>query len=187
MFSLRKYLKESKVAHKIASYGERVRARDEGVNARVETIGNKTVAVVRDPNTTPRIGAVHALTSLIDCLASADTDGRIIYERESSNGDPAALRFILLDAASRFKCVVEQARSVILVGGTLAPIDELVTQLCPDLKLAQTSSENDVNRRLMTFTCGHIIPRDNLLPSRSPPDRRGRRLISRTPRVRTSK
>ena len=60
--------------------------------------------------------------------------------------------------------VAEQARSVILVGGTLAPIDELVTQLCPDLKLAQTSSENDVNRRLMTFTCGHIIPRDNLLP-----------------------
>ena len=164
MFSLRKYLKESKVAHKIAAYGERVRARDEGVHARVETIGNKTVAVVRDPNATPRIGAVHALTSLIDCLASADSDGRIIYERESSNGDPAALRFILLDAASRFKRVVEQARSVILVGGTLAPIDELVTQLCPDLKLAQTSSENDVNRQLMTFTCGHIIPHDNLLP-----------------------
>ena len=39
-----------------------------------------------------------------------------------------------------------------------------MTQLCPDLKLAQTSSENDVNRRLMTFTCGHIIPRDNLQP-----------------------
>jgi len=164
MFSLRKYLKESKVAHKIASYGERVRAQDEGVHASVETIGNKTVAVVPDPNATPRLGAVHALTSLIDCLASADSDGRIIYERESSNGDPAALRFILLDAASRFKRVVEQARSVILVGGTLAPIDELVTQLCPDLKTLQSSPENDVNRRLMTFTCGHIIPRDNLLP-----------------------
>ena len=108
------------------------------------------------------MGAEHALTSLIDALASADSDGRMIYERATPEGDPATLRFVLLDAASRFKRVVEQARSVILVGGTLAPIPELVAQLFPDLQ-SQTAPAPGA-RQLKTFTCGHIIPRDNLLP-----------------------
>ena len=164
MFSLRRYLKESKVAHKIASYGERVRSGEnmsvDGV--KMETIGRTKVAVAPDPNAAPRVGAVHALTSLIDALASADSDGRMIYERATPEGDPATLRFVLLDAASRFKRVVEQARSVILVGGTLAPIPELVAQLFPDLQ-SQTAPAPGA-RQLKTFTCGHIIPRDNLLP-----------------------
>ena len=166
MFSLRKYLKESKVAHKIASYGERVKTMA-GEGFRVENVGGTKVAIAPNPNVTPRVGAVHALTSFIDALASADSDGRIVYERSSSDGaEPATLRFILLDAASRFRRVVESARSVILVGGTLAPFDELVSQLYPDLDVttATATAKPPVQGVLKTFTCGHIIPRENLLP-----------------------
>lgn len=164
MFSLRKYLKESKVAHKIASYGERVRMSD-GEGVLVENIGGTKVAMAPKPNAAPRVGAVHALASFIDALASADSDGRIVYERASSAGaDPATLRFILLDAASRFRRVVESARSVILVGGTLAPFDELVSQLYPDLKVEAPIENPPEEGVLRTFTCGHIIPRENLLP-----------------------
>jgi len=172
MFSLRRYLKESKVAHKIASYGERVRAGEEaswggdwdGVGkVKIETIGGSKVAVAPDPNANPRVSAVHALTSFIDALASADTDGRIIIERDE-NGTSASARFILLDAASRFKRVVERARSVILVGGTLAPIPELISQLFPELNDASRATKMDSAHELKIFSCGHIIPRDNLLP-----------------------
>ena len=176
MFSLRRYLKESKVAHKIASYGERVRAGDDaswggdwdGVGkVKIESVGTSKVAVAPDPNANPRVSAVHALTSFIDALASADTDGRIILERDES-GTSATVRFILLDAASRFKRVVQQARSVILVGGTLAPIPELVSQLFPELSAAlsptTTTPKMESAHALKMFSCGHIIPRDNLLP-----------------------
>ena len=172
MFSLRRYLKESKVAHKIASYGERVRAGDDaswggdwdGVGqVKIEAVGGSKLAIAPDPNANPRVSAVHALTSLIDALASADTDGRIIVERDES-GTSASVRFILLDAASRFKRVVQQARSVILVGGTLAPIPELVSQLFPELNAATSKTVESSAHALKMFSCGHIIPRDNLLP-----------------------
>ena len=178
MFSLRKYLKESKVAHKIASYGERSRAdanAEEWVSGRpgvgrvkIEKIGDANVAVAPTPSANPRVGAVHALSSLIEALASADSDGRIVYER-AADGEPATLRFILLDAASRFRRVVDAARSVILVGGTLAPFSELVAQLYPELDVTGSTTVSTPARSpnagvaLKTFTCGHIIPRDNLL------------------------
>ncbi|OUS45297.1 hypothetical protein BE221DRAFT_77225 [Ostreococcus tauri] len=114
------------------------------------------------------MGAVHALSSLIEALASADSDGRIVYER-AADGEPAKLRFILLDAASRFRRVVDAARSVILVGGTLAPFSELVAQLYPELDVTGSTTVSTPARSpnagvaLKTFTCGHIIPRDNLL------------------------
>lgn len=178
MFSLRRYLKESKIAHKIASYGERVRSGQalsmNPEDFKVENIGNAKVAVVGTSSGGTRVGAVHALASLINALAGADADGRMIYERGDGKDTPATLKFVLLDAASRFKSVVEQARSVVLVGGTLAPIPELVTQLFPDLIKngngdaddAKKSQQEQQQRRhqLRTFTCGHIIPKDNLLP-----------------------
>ena len=179
MFSLRRYLKESKIAHKIASYGERVRSGQAlSMNPddfKVENIGNAKVAVVgTSPDASSggtRVGAVHALASLINALAGADADGRMIYERGDGKESPPTLKFVLLDAASRFKSVVEQARSVVLVGGTLAPIPELVTQLFPDLIKNGNGDADDAEKsqeqrrhQLRTFTCGHIIPKDNLLP-----------------------
>jgi len=179
MFSLKRYLKESKIAHKIASYGERVRSGQalsmNPEDFKVENIGNAKVAVVGSSDASSggtRVGAVHALASLINALAGADADGRMIYERGDGKDTPATLKFVLLDAASRFKSVVDQARSVVLVGGTLAPIPELVTQLFPDLiknrngdaDAKKQQQERERRHQLRTFTCGHIIPKDNLLP-----------------------
>ena len=91
----------------------------------------------------PRVGAVHALASFVAALASADKDGRVLVEFPPSggaSGDRGAsggrIRFVLLDAASRFKKVVDEARAVVLVGGTLSPIPELARRLFPAARRA---------------------------------------------------
>ena len=173
VFALTKYLKESKIAHKIAGYGERARtntsAADDGASlknasAREENASKwdwsdddadvdlGVAAVVRrDTNATrqhkahqktPRVGSVHALAAFVSALAAADADGRVLVEKKEKNAldlnlDSARspggrLKFVLLDAAARFRAVVDQARAVVLVGGTLSPIDELAAQLFPD-------------------------------------------------------
>ncbi|KAL0342021.1 UNVERIFIED_CONTAM: ATP-dependent DNA helicase DDX11 [Sesamum calycinum] len=50
--------------------------------------------------------------------------------------------------------VVDQAHAVILAGGTLQPIEETKERLFPSLQLD----------RLPFFSCGHIIPSENILP-----------------------
>jgi len=79
---------------------------------------------------TPRVGSVHALAAFVAALASADADGRILVEAADHPGcsggggggggggdDGGRIKFVLLDAAARFKQVVGEARAVVLVGG----------------------------------------------------------------------
>ena len=205
MFSLVRYLKESKVAHKIAGYAEHVVAasRDAsgGEAAKWDWEDDAALGVVVPPvdprvnhptnPTTPRVGAVHALAAFVASLASADADGRILVEHEphatasadtdgragpnpegggsNPGGDGGRLKFVLLDAAGRFKQVVDEARAVVLVGGTLSPIPELARQLFPDAKPVSASASasgeaRPVGRSLTWLSCGHVVPRDSLLP-----------------------
>jgi chromosome transmission fidelity protein 1 len=66
----------------------------------------------------------------VGVLGSADGDGRVLVTRARSPVD-AGVKFLLLDASSRFAQVVAQARAVVLAGGTLAPVDDMAQQLFP--------------------------------------------------------
>lgn len=124
--------------------------------------------------------ALHALASFLEALNNRDADGRIIIEPPGpsgtsgstsgagggaacssgaggQDGTPAsrhgALRYVLLNAASHVTPVLAQARSVVLVSGTLAPVSALQAQLFPSLP----------PERLRHFECGHVIPARQLL------------------------
>ncbi|CAN0466545.1 unnamed protein product, partial [Ectocarpus sp. 8 AP-2014] len=47
-----------------------------------------------------------------------------------------------------------KARALVLVGGTMQPTGDLVRQLFSSVKPS----------RVEVFSCGHVIPRENLLP-----------------------
>ncbi len=203
VFALTKYLKESKIAHKIAGYGEHARRAAEGVedndpSAKKEStnwdwedgeIGDDVdlgvAAVVRakrsDDGTkkkNPRVGSVHAMAAFVSALAAADADGRVLVEKNSKDSNDrddrgGRLKFVLLDAAARFKTVVDNARAVVLVGGTLSPIDELAAQLFPDCERAdattkkrdeETKTNEKQKKALFSLSLGHVVPRDALLP-----------------------
>ena len=90
-FALQRYLRDSKIAHKIAGYGEHVARSDSSGAAdpwNWEDDAALGVGVVSDKTSTnpdvprqPRVGSVHALAAFVSALASADADGRILVER----------------------------------------------------------------------------------------------------------
>ena len=195
VFALTKYLKESKIAHKIAGYGEHARRAASSVSSREDNQSGKSAnesatrwdwedgelgdvdlgvaTVVRanagDGKKTPRVGSVHAMAAFVSALAAADADGRVLVEKNvptksavgsSDRGDRGGrLKFVLLDAAARFKAVVDNARAVVLVGGTLSPIDELAAQLFPDCERGRDDARNARNERERKKGFVFFVPR----------------------------
>ena len=120
---------------------------------------NATTVVARaateeDAAKQPRVGSVHAMAAFIASLAAADADGRVLIERpgpgesSASGSDGGRLKYVLLDSAARFRQVVDEARAVVLVGGTLAPIPELARQLFPNAR----STNDEVDEKEMAKT-----------------------------------
>ena len=70
------------------------------------------------------IAAFHLVEGFLLSLTDARDDGRVLLSVEEGPGERKAviLRYILLNPAERFREVVEQARSVILAGGTMEPV-----------------------------------------------------------------
>ena len=64
-----------------------------------------------------------------------------------------SLRFVLLNPASHFQKVVSEARSVLLLGGTMRPFDLLVNSLVPNLS----------KDKLRTFSCSHVVDKSHVL------------------------
>jgi chromosome transmission fidelity protein 1 len=117
------------------------------------------------------VSAIHSFVSFLLSLTHADADGRIIIQPPphtpltagaaagagDSTRDPASrggqLRYVLLNAAHHFGKLLSSARSVLLVSGTLAPVEGLAAQLFPDIDPT----------RVKHFECGHVVPPQQLL------------------------
>ncbi|KAL5263634.1 hypothetical protein ACHWQZ_G008861 [Mnemiopsis leidyi] len=90
------------------------------------------------------------IASLFTCLTNADTAGRVLLVCETES---SYLRYISLKSEDPFLPLLRECRSVILAGGTMEPVGEVQQQL-----LAASS------RDVTLFSCGHVIPPQNLLP-----------------------
>lgn len=98
-----------------------------------------------------------------------------------------AVSFVLMNPASHFKSIADEARSVLLVGGTLQPFGHLSSQLFPHIPCHDTcndlpcssSSHSTPNisteskeadachslspKTMMSFACGHIVSPSHVL------------------------
>jgi chromosome transmission fidelity protein 1 len=78
------------------------------------------------------------------------------------------MKYILLNPAERFREVVEQARSVVLAGGTMEPVRRsssvcvmpILRQISDFLRQLFPTIPPD---RFSTLSCAHVIPKINLL------------------------
>ncbi|XP_005144439.3 ATP-dependent DNA helicase DDX11 isoform X1 [Melopsittacus undulatus] len=91
----------------------------------------------------------------ISALTNANQDGRVIINRQETVGQ-SSLKFLLLNPAVYFAKVVEECRAVIIAGGTMQPVADIQEQLlsCAGVDPA----------RVVEFSCGHVIPPENILP-----------------------
>ncbi|XP_043943552.1 ATP-dependent DNA helicase DDX11 [Protopterus annectens] len=88
-------------------------------------------------------------------LTSSNKDGRVVINRQGAVGQ-SSLKFLLLNPAVHFAEVLKECRSVVIAGGTMQPVADFKEQL---LLSAGVGLE-----RLSEFSCGHVIPPDNILP-----------------------
>ncbi|KZM25286.1 RNA helicase [Ascochyta rabiei] len=144
IFKLNAYLQESKLARKVDGYTayadviEKERAVSKHTDGTSQT-SRHTVPVL-----------MHVQSFLLS-LMNPSAEGRFFYSRE--DGHELLLRYMLLDPTYHFKDIVEDAKAVVLAGGTMSPMSDYEQHLLPYLDPA----------KIQTLSCGHVIPPSNLL------------------------
>jgi chromosome transmission fidelity protein 1 len=108
--------------------------------------------IVIEPAAAPAAAAAAAAVAAA-AAGRSDASHSATADRGSSSVRGGRLRYVLLNAARHFGRVVSAARSVLLVSGTLAPLEGLQAQLFPDLEAP----------RIRHFECGHVVPAEQLL------------------------
>uniref|UniRef100_A0A8C6XXV3 DEAD/H-box helicase 11 n=1 Tax=Naja naja TaxID=35670 RepID=A0A8C6XXV3_NAJNA len=95
------------------------------------------------------------IESFLAALTNANQDGRVILSRQGTLA-LSSLKFLLLNPAVHFATVLKECRAVIITGGTMQPVADFRQQL-----LLGAGVDAD---RIEEFSCGHVIPPDNILP-----------------------
>lgn len=126
---LLQYLHESKLAHKVEGY----------TDAQAE----------KDSNPNQAKGILVLFQNFLAVLMNPDDEGRFFINRQEGE---IIVRYTLLDPREHFRDIVQEARSVVLAGGTMSPMSDYSNYLFSYL-------EKD---RLQTFSFGHVIPDNNL-------------------------
>lgn len=111
LYKLMRYLQESKLARKVEGYCIQE---------------EETAAALKDGKTRPgqeKERSIPVLThfqSFLLALTNRSAEGRIFYSMSEDN--ESCLKYMLLDPTHHFQEIVEEARSVILAGGTMSPV-----------------------------------------------------------------
>lgn len=118
LFKLAKYLQESKLARKVNDYNV---AADENVHIKKTSIPPTTNTYAKNPT----IPVLMHVQSFLLTLMNPSAEGRFFYERAQDETREVHLRYTLLDPTQHFRDIVEDARAVILAGGTMSPVREM--------------------------------------------------------------
>ncbi|TKR64058.1 hypothetical protein L596_024654 [Steinernema carpocapsae] len=93
---------------------------------------------------------VYQIVTFIDSLTNKCEDARVLIKREDpSAGTPATYRFLLLNPADKLKDLVKEARSVLLIGGTMEPAEQLIDAFERVCEIPKDS--------IARFSCGHVV------------------------------
>lgn len=142
MFKIQAYLEKSKLSRKLNGFLDMKKRKAQPPTEATDKIDDGKQLVSSIP-------VLNQIEAFLMALTNADKDGRII---RGINTYGAYVQYMLLNPANEFKEIVEDARSVVLAGGTMEPIGDFLTHLFPN-----------VNKdRISKFSCGHIIPKENL-------------------------
>ena len=108
IYKLMHYLQQSKLAYKVQGYHNHT--------------SEQASSSALDQTTKKDISSMPVLMhvqSIFATLTNTAVEGRFFYERD---GDITTLKYMLLDPTHHFRDIVEEARAVILAGGTMSPV-----------------------------------------------------------------
>jgi chromosome transmission fidelity protein 1 len=118
LYKLMHYLQESKLARKVEGYVAHAdQQRPQNLQNKQVNRGISAAGTKKPEATTPVLthiqGFLHALTN-------PSAEGRIFLNKTEDND--ICLKYMLLDPSHHFREIVEEARAVILAGGTMSPV-----------------------------------------------------------------
>ncbi|CAG8527014.1 2198_t:CDS:10 [Ambispora leptoticha] len=146
LFKLEKYLKKSNLARKLNGFMDKMEFHEVKIHPSNDDVNDYSSS----------IPCLNQIETFFMSLTNGDIDGRIILGfmpiAGTSKYQPY-IKYLLLNPSNQFKDVVMEARSVILAGGTMEPVKDLIDQLFSYLP----------PEKIDRFSCGHIIPKKNLL------------------------
>ncbi|KAJ8922586.1 hypothetical protein NQ315_007616 [Exocentrus adspersus] len=170
MFKLIQFCKDSRIAQKIRSFASKFPVEEEVVEKPVKKGVKDFLASIENKklDTKPQETANNskiiipsvanpllAVISFLESLTYSYEDGRILLVKNVDRLE-CKLQFLLLNPSSNFRAIIEEARSVIVAGGTMKPYSEFKERL-----FINAGARDD---RIMEFSCDHIIPPENILP-----------------------
>jgi chromosome transmission fidelity protein 1 len=125
MFKIKRYLEVSSLARKLNGFIDKAREKEEEERQR-EREKNPNAPL---PQATSSLSSstltLTQIESFLLALTNPDKDGRIVTNFGSADNPGVSIKYMLLNPADAFKPVVEEARSVILAGGTMEPVSQV--------------------------------------------------------------
>ncbi|KAK8205732.1 helicase C-terminal domain-containing protein [Phyllosticta capitalensis] len=142
LYKLLRYLQESKLARKVDGYI---------VHAEEQQANNSSHKDIRKQPKS-HMPVLNHVQSFFASLLNPSAEGRFFYAKNDDSLG-MCLKYMLLDPTHHFREIVEDARAVVLAGGTMSPMSDYEQHLFPYLPAS----------RITTLSCGHVIPPSNLL------------------------
>ncbi|KAL3233628.1 ATP-dependent DNA helicase CHL1 [Nakaseomyces bracarensis] len=124
-----KYIKNSQIAYKLDTY--------------IQKLTEKPGIVEKRPTSKPLL---YKISQFLECLNNLSFEGSFFFEKGQ------CIRYMLLEPSTAFADVVNDARCVIMAGGTMEPTSQLVRYLLPNVK----------DSSIVKFSCNHVIPDSHL-------------------------
>ncbi|XP_038124814.1 ATP-dependent DNA helicase DDX11 [Cyprinodon tularosa] len=180
LFKLHRYIEKSMISRKLGGFVEKYAGsgvmlhaqstsnkenrRTEGLNRYLETLKKSPTSAPVPP--TDQQGAAEAdkvlsaspmmqVEGFFLALTNSNTDGRVVLNKQGTLSE-SSVKFLLLNPAVHFAQVLKECRAVIIAGGTMQPVSDFKQEL---LLSAGVKEE-----RITEFSCGHVIPPENILP-----------------------
>lgn len=92
---------------------------------------------------------IYSLVEFLKSLTNLSENGKVLINHVNSDILRSSLKFILLNPSSQFEQTSKDARSIVLAGGTMQPMDEFFDLLFEPLGIQR--------ERINVFSCGHVI------------------------------
>ncbi|XP_035012244.1 ATP-dependent DNA helicase DDX11 isoform X1 [Hippoglossus stenolepis] len=177
LFKLQKYFDKSMISRKLVGFVEKYAGsgvslqtqgssnkenrRTEGLNRYLQTLQTNQSTAPADQQETVEADKVLSASPMMQvegffkALTNSNTDGRVLVHRQGTLSENS-VKFLLLNPAVHFAQVLKECRAVIIAGGTMQPVSDFKQELLFSAGVGED--------RISEFSCGHVIPPENILP-----------------------
>ncbi|XP_029951189.1 ATP-dependent DNA helicase DDX11 [Salarias fasciatus] len=177
LFKLYRYFEKSMISRKLGGFVEKYSGsgvglhtqtssnkenrRTEGLNRFLQTLQSSQGSAPADQQGAAEAEKVLSASPMMQvegflmALTNSNTDGRVVVHKQGSLSE-SSVKFLLLNPAVHFSQVLKECRAVIIAGGTMQPVS--------DFKQELLFSAGVLEERITEFSCGHVIPPENILP-----------------------